>query len=108
MRILVTGGNTGIGFALSKQLVINHSCHVYLTARDRTKGENAVSHIQSLMTKENKSEGSVQYVNMDVSNDESVKKAANAISNQLSGTGEKLYGLVNNAGMYLKKKTRRT
>ncbi len=100
MRILVTGGNTGIGFALSKQLAMEHNCHVYLAARDHTKGQNAVSQIQSLIER-NKSEGSVQYIAMDVSNDESVKSAANSISDQLLGTGEKLYGLVNNAGVGL-------
>mmetsp|Transcript_12089 Transcript_12089/g.18370 ORF Transcript_12089/g.18370 Transcript_12089/m.18370 type:complete len:280 (+) Transcript_12089:29-868(+) len=101
MRILVTGGNTGIGFALSKQLVLEHNCHVYLSARDPTKGQNAVSQIQQVLIEKQKSEGSVKFIEMDVSSDESVKNAASTISDELTRKGEKLYGLVNNAGVGL-------
>mmetsp|Transcript_21536 Transcript_21536/g.27174 ORF Transcript_21536/g.27174 Transcript_21536/m.27174 type:complete len:280 (+) Transcript_21536:25-864(+) len=101
MRILVTGGNTGIGFALSKQLALEHNCHVYLSARDPTKGQNAVSQIQQVLIEKQKSEGSVKFIEMDVSSDESVKNAASTISDELTRKGEKLYGLVNNAGVGL-------
>ena len=32
-HVLVTGGNTGIGFALCRQLAADHGCHVYLGSR---------------------------------------------------------------------------
>lgn len=104
MKILVTGGNTGIGFALCKQLAVDHHAHVFLTARNPTKGQDAVSKIQSLMER-NKSKGSVTFVPMDTSNDESVLSASKVIQEQLSkeeeGDNKKLYGLVNNAGIGL-------
>lgn len=98
MRIVVTGGNTGIGFALCKQLVLDHNAHVYLTARNPTKGQHAVSQIQSLIEGK-KSQGSVTYIPMDTSSDESVTNASNIIRDQL--LDDKLYGLVNNAGVGL-------
>lgn len=109
MRILVTGGNTGIGFALCKQLVLDHHAHVYLTARNPTKGQNAVTQIQSLMednddTSSSKSKGSVTFVPMDTSSDESVLSASKVIRDDLmnlSSDDNKLYGLVNNAGVGL-------
>ena len=33
-RVIVTGGNAGIGFALCKQLVSEDGCFVYLGARN--------------------------------------------------------------------------
>ena len=100
MRILVTGGNTGIGFALCKQLVLDHHADVYLTARNPTKGQNAVSKIQSLM-ENTKLSGSVTFVPMDTASDESVSNASKLIQEHLMKTNEKLYGVVNNAGVGL-------
>eukprot|EP00984_Skeletonema_dohrnii_P020529 scaffold10013_cov79-Skeletonema_dohrnii-CCMP3373.AAC.33 len=89
-RILVTGANSGIGLALTKQLVKDHGCHVYLGSRDVVKGQKAVDEVK-------KTAGdAVELLNIDVSNEESVQSAAEALSAKL-GT-EKLYGLVNNAG----------
>lgn len=100
MRIVVTGGNTGIGFALCKQLVLDHNAHVYLTARNPSKGQNAVSEIQSLMKGKN-SQGSVKFVPLDTADDESVLNASKLIGDELLSMDEKLYGLVNNAGVGL-------
>eukprot|EP00985_Skeletonema_marinoi_P020905 scaffold12547_cov148-Skeletonema_marinoi.AAC.6 len=89
-RILVTGANSGIGLALTKQLVKDHGCHVYLGSRDVVKGQKAVDEVK-------KTAGdAVELLNIDVSNEESVQSAAKALTAKL-GT-EKLYGLVNNAG----------
>lgn len=46
-RILVTGANTGIGLALTKQLVKDHGCHVYLGSRSVEKGERAVKEVKN-------------------------------------------------------------
>ena len=43
--IFVTGGNSGIGLALCKLLVRDHSCHVYLGSRDTSKGAAALKTI---------------------------------------------------------------
>jgi NAD(P)-dependent dehydrogenase (short-subunit alcohol dehydrogenase family) len=38
----VTGANSGIGLALTKQLVADHGCHVYLGSRSAERGLEAV------------------------------------------------------------------
>ena len=89
-RILVTGANSGIGLALTKQLVKDHGCHVYLGSRDLIKGQTAVDEVK-------KTAGdSVELLNIDVSNEQSIQSAAEDLASKLGS--EKLYGLVNNAG----------
>lgn len=93
-KILVTGGNTGIGFAICKQLAVDRNCHVFLTARTPAKGEAAVAEIQKLG-------GSVEFVPLDVTKDESVLAAAETIKSKLQTDSSSLYGVVNNAGIGL-------
>ena len=88
-RVLVTGGNSGIGFALCRQLAADHGCHVYLGSRSVGKGQKAVAAIKSAHPGVK-----VELIQVDVSSDESVKAAATKIK----ATGTTLYGLVNNAG----------
>jgi len=64
-KILVTGGNTGIGFALCKQLAIDKGIHVLLAARSEEKGKAAVKAINEL-----KADALVDFVHM-------VRKRAN-------------------------------
>lgn len=45
-RILVTGANSGIGLALTKQLVADHGCHVYLGSRSAERGLEAVEEVK--------------------------------------------------------------
>ena len=91
-KVLVTGGNTGIGFAVCKQLAIIRKCYVFLTARTPAKGEAAASEIQKLG-------GSVEFILMDTSSDESVLAAAETIKSKLQEDSSSLYGIVNNAGI---------
>lgn len=87
-RIVVTGANSGIGLALTKQLVKDHGCHVYLGSRDIIKGQRAVDEVK-------KTAGdSVELLNIDVSKDESVQAAAESLGEKLAS--EKLYAIVNN------------
>ena len=44
-HILVTGGNSGIGLALCKLLIKDHSCYVYLGSRDAGRGTAAMKSI---------------------------------------------------------------
>ena len=44
-NVLVTGGNSGIGLALCKLLIKEHSCYVFLGARNLAKGNDAVKSI---------------------------------------------------------------
>ena len=45
-QVLVTGGNSGIGFALCKILVSEHNCYVFLGSRNADKGYQALKNIQ--------------------------------------------------------------
>lgn len=93
-RILVTGGNAGIGLALCKQLLVENGCYVYLCSRSVEKGRAAVASILEGAAEDCQSR--LELVQLDVSSDESVAAAAATVQESLAGA--KLYGLVNNAG----------
>eukprot|EP00558_Chaetoceros_sp_UNC1202_P002261 CAMPEP_0197261146 /NCGR_PEP_ID=MMETSP1429-20130617/84396_1 /TAXON_ID=49237 /ORGANISM="Chaetoceros sp., Strain UNC1202" /LENGTH=274 /DNA_ID=CAMNT_0042725403 /DNA_START=18 /DNA_END=842 /DNA_ORIENTATION=+ len=97
MRVLVTGGNQGIGFALCKQLAIEHNCHVHLTARTPEKGLAAVAKINASLPPS--CTGSVDFIPLDTTSDASV--AAAFEQTRAKCGDEKLYGIVNNAGIGL-------
>lgn len=92
-RVLVTGGNSGIGLALCKQLLSQKGCFVYLGSRNLERGQKAVDGIKEEFPqlKEN-----IELVQVDISNKESVENAAQSVKESLGGRF--LYGLVNNAG----------
>ena len=85
---LVTGGNKGIGFAICKGL-LEANFNVLLAARSTEKGKAAV---EKLSTNDN----SIQLVELDVTDDESIKSAVDSV-NQIT---DLLDVLVNNAGIY--------
>ncbi len=72
LKVFVTGGNAGIGFALCRQLVVEHNCHVFLGSRNAEKGAEAVKALQDATDGRG---GSVELVTIDVSDDRSVQKA---------------------------------
>ena len=117
-RVLVTGGNSGIGLALCRQLATEqHGCHVLVGPRDTARGEAAVASLElpadcRLPT----APAAVALVTIDVSDDASVVAAAAAhVEASLGGLGGldggeagggqegggRLHALVNNAGMGL-------
>lgn len=93
--ILVTGANTGIGLALSKQLLMDHDCRVIMACRSVEKGEKAIDSLNELTTGDPPLASKIDLVEMDVASDSSVSAAAELIKNK----GVKLYALVNNAGV---------
>jgi len=108
MKVLVTGGNQGIGFALCRQLALEHNCHVLLSARSQQKGLDAVSKIETAIGTTPGCKGSVDFLELDTSSDESVAAAAAAVASgggPGSGPGPatttKLGAIVNNAGIGL-------
>ena len=91
-NILVTGGNSGIGLALCKLLIKDHSCYVYLGSRDETRGADAMKKIlEEVPAKSDK----IEVIKIDVGDDNSCAEAAKT----LKAKGIKLYALVNNAGI---------
>merc|ERR1712137_490108 len=81
-RIIVTGANTGIGFALCKQLVLEHNCHVYLGARSLDKGTAAVADIAAISPE---AAALVEPLLIDIASDESVTAAAGSLKERLGG-----------------------
>jgi len=114
MKVLVTGGNQGIGFALCRQLVLEHGCHVLLSARTAQKGIDAVAEIQKAIDDDAAAKGdckgSVEFLQMDTSDDASVTAAAATYQNTHAEDAEdakdakspKLDAIVNNAGIGIK------
>ena len=85
---LVTGANKGIGFEVARQLA-RKSFHVFLGARNEKAGRAAADKLQS--------DGEITFIQIDVADPESIKRAAKEFSKQ----SERLDTLVNNAGILL-------
>lgn len=92
-RVLVTGGNAGIGFALCRQLAVENNCHVFLGSRNAAKGQRAVEAIAAAAPQV---ADRVEFVEIDTGDDASVMAAAEAVRTKLGG--EPLHAIVNNAG----------
>ena len=85
---LVTGANKGIGFEVARQLA-RKNFHVFLGARNEKAGRTAADKLQS--------DGEITFIQIDVADPESIKRAAKEFSKQ----SERLDTLVNNAGILL-------
>jgi NAD(P)-dependent dehydrogenase (short-subunit alcohol dehydrogenase family) len=83
--VLVTGANKGIGLEIVRQLAAKDA-QVFLSARNPEAGQEAVSAVK----------GHVQFLELDVSNDESIEQAAR----QFGKLSRHLDVLINNAGIY--------
>src|SRR2546421_10486550 len=78
---LITGAYRGLGFEIARQLT-ERNWKVILTERQKTKGSAAAAKLKN-----------ASFVELDITDDASVKRAAKAIS--------KLDVLINNAGLIL-------
>lgn len=88
-QALVTGANKGLGLAIAKGLA-SAGLSVWMGARDRSRGEEAVKSLHG--------EGlDVRFVEIDVADDASVRRAAETVGHELDA----LHVLVNNAGIVL-------
>ena len=84
---LVTGGNRGIGFAITQGL-LNKGYQVIITSRSLDKAKQAAEKLNSI--------GKVIPVELDVAEDNSINQASKSIQSQI----DKLDVLINNAGIY--------
>lgn len=75
--ILVTGGNAGLGRETVYQLARRRPAKIYLTARSREKARDAIEEIQQRLEESGDfSRTNIEYLNLDLSDLDSVKKAA--------------------------------
>ena len=86
---LVTGANKGIGLEIVRQLA-KAGFRVFLTARDRQRGEEASKILQQDSL-------SVEFLQLDVADETSIDKLAKELPSKI----DHLDVLVNNAGIYL-------
>lgn len=93
-KVLVTGGNKGIGRAICAKLLSEHSdVQVLLGCRDGSRGKKAV---EDLKVTTGCGDDRLELLVLDPSSDDSVSAAASLVQKQF-GT-PCLYGIVNNAG----------
>ncbi|EME39003.1 hypothetical protein DOTSEDRAFT_139568 [Dothistroma septosporum NZE10] len=88
--VLVTGGNAGIGYELTRQLLASPTHHILLGARSLEKGTKAVRELQS-----QSQPGTVEVLHLDVSSYDSIQQAA---KNVTTSHGY-ITSLVNNAAI---------
>ncbi|KAF1841643.1 NAD(P)-binding protein [Cucurbitaria berberidis CBS 394.84] len=87
---LITGANGGIGFELASQLLADGKNFVLLGSRSQEKGEAAVQEL-----KKRSLPGTVELVQVDVSDEQSIAKAAGEVEEKYS----RIDALVNNAAI---------
>ncbi|KAJ7167065.1 NAD-P-binding protein [Mycena filopes] len=88
--VLLTGGNTGIGYA-TIQILARRGAKVYMATRDATKAKAAMEKMEA----EGLGEGSVHFLELDLSDPRAVSQVAKKFLN----TEERLDILVNNAAL---------
>jgi len=86
---LVTGANKGIGFAIAKGLA-EAGMSVWMGARDRARGEEAVARLRE-------QDLDVHFLEIDVADQSSVHRAAATLSSEVGA----LDVLINNAGIII-------
>ena len=93
-RILVTGGNKGIGRAICERLLTEYpDTYVILGSRDKQRGQEAAESI--LKQVGDTAKDRLEVVQINTAQDDSVQAAAQVIES----SGKPLYGIINNAGV---------
>jgi NADP-dependent 3-hydroxy acid dehydrogenase YdfG len=92
--VLITGGNTGIGYESVKALYASPQPHTILMgSRSLEKAKDAISKLQSEVS-ESKSE--IVPIQIDIEDDASIEKAFKDVESQY----RRVDALINNAGTY--------
>lgn len=91
VKFLVTGANQGLGYYLVEYLLSFPNHQVFLGSRSVEKGEEAAKKLRE--NPQNDKSSSVKVVQIDVSSDDSINKAA-ALDDL-----KELDALINNAGI---------
>ncbi|KAF7186162.1 Short-chain dehydrogenase/reductase eupG [Pseudocercospora fuligena] len=88
--VLITGANSGLGYALTAALLADAGKHVLMGCRSIQKGRKAMDELSNLNLP-----GSMELLEIDVSNDSSISKAAEIVTEKHG----RLDVLVNNAAV---------
>ncbi len=70
--IIVTGGNTGLGYETIRQLSLHNPARIYLSARSKDKATEAIKRLQEASPKG----ADIKFLQLDLASFESVKAAA--------------------------------
>ncbi|KAF5537739.1 alcohol dehydrogenase Bli-4 [Fusarium mexicanum] len=89
--ILVTGGNTGLGFEVIYQLSKHKPKHIYLAARSEEKANEAIKTLRE----KNPNAGPITFLQLDLGSLASIKAAAASFRSM----SDRLDILINNAGI---------
>ena len=73
--VLITGANSGVGFELASQLVIDATKHVILCSRSIEKGKKALAGLEALGKP-----GTIELLQLDVCDEQSIEHAAKAVA----------------------------
>jgi NAD(P)-dependent dehydrogenase (short-subunit alcohol dehydrogenase family) len=96
-RILVTGANKGVGYAIVQRCLTDHDDTLcILGCRSRERGEAAVA---SLCAVQPAWRSRLLVCELDTSSDESVQTAAATVAQAFGASPPPLHGIVNNAGV---------
>lgn len=94
-RVLVTGGNKGIGYAIVEALLREYPFQVLLGSRDKDRGMAALLKlIESFPAAKDR----VSVLPLDVSSDQSVQEAYDGLRRSFPEEKHPLYGIICNAG----------
>ncbi|POR36724.1 Uncharacterized protein TPAR_03075 [Tolypocladium paradoxum] len=89
--VFITGANTGIGFETVKALLQSPKAyHIFLGSRTPSKGEEAIAELRKIAPQ---SASTLELVQVDVTDDDSINKAAELVKSKF----DKLDVLINNA-----------
>jgi len=94
--IVITGGNTGLGFESAKRLA-KAGATVVITSRSLEKGKKAIEKIQHACQEVNVSNPNLHVLQLDLCSLKSVKEFPNIFKKEM-GSNTKIDVLLNNAG----------
>jgi len=96
-RVIVTGGNKGIGLQICKKIVAEQpDVHVLLGSRSATRGEKAVDAVLASVPS---AAGRVELLELDVTSDTSVAAAVKSVADRFPDEATPIFGVCSNAGV---------
>eukprot|EP01035_Chromulina_nebulosa_P020560 gene20560-26665_t len=93
---VVTGGNTGIGFAISKALAFK-GAHVVISSRNQLKLDKAAEELSNYINKLDQTKSQISTFLVDLSSFTSIKSFANDLTSKF----DHIDILINNAGILM-------